>query len=66
VFVEVEDTGAGVPERLKIFEVFTSTKPGATGLGLTVVQQIVVGHQGSITYTSQPGKGTTFRLTLPL
>ncbi|HEU4345611.1 MAG TPA: ATP-binding protein [Candidatus Binatia bacterium] len=66
VFIEVADTGSGVPERLKIFEVFTSTKPGATGLGLPVVQQIVVGHQGSITYTSQPGKGTTFRLSLPL
>lgn len=66
VFIEVADTGVGVPERLKIFEVFTSTKPGATGLGLPVVQQIVIGHQGSITYTSQPGKGTTFRLRLPL
>jgi signal transduction histidine kinase len=63
--VEVCDTGAGLPERMNIFEIFTTTKRGGTGLGLPIVQQIVSGHQGSVTYASEPGKGTIFRLTLP-
>jgi PAS domain S-box-containing protein len=66
VYLEVEDTGVGIPERMNIFEVFTSTKPGAAGLGLPVVQQIVSGHRGTIIGWNQPGKGTLFRVSFPL
>ncbi|MGH7834557.1 MAG: ATP-binding protein [Candidatus Binatia bacterium] len=65
VSVEIEDTGAGIPKGIDIFELFTTTKSHGTGLGLAIVRQIIGAHGGTITYTSQPGKGTTFRLTLP-
>jgi PAS domain S-box-containing protein len=66
VSLEIEDTGAGIPKGIDIFELFTTTKSHGTGLGLAIVRQIIGAHGGTITYTSQPGKGTTFRLTLPL
>jgi PAS domain S-box-containing protein len=65
VCLEVTDTGEGVPENVKIFDLFETTKPGGTGLGLVIVQQIISAHGGSISYTSEPNRGTTFRLTLP-
>jgi signal transduction histidine kinase len=64
VALEVSDTGVGIPEGLNIFEPFTTTKEAGTGLGLAIVQQIVAAHQGTISYTSTPGEGTTFTLTL--
>ena len=66
VCLEVNDTGPGVPETMKVFEIFTTTKRGGTGLGLPIVQQIVAGHRGSVTFASQSGKGTMFRITLPI
>ena len=66
VCLEVHDTGPGVPERMNVFEIFTTTKRGGTGLGLPIVQQIVAGHGGSVTFDSQSGKGTIFRITLPI
>jgi PAS domain S-box-containing protein len=62
--VDVTDTGEGIPEGLQIFDLFTSTKAGGTGLGLVIVQQTILAHGGSVTFSSQPGKGTTFRLRL--
>jgi signal transduction histidine kinase len=66
VILEIADTGVGVPPEVDIFEPFTSTKNSRSGLGLMVVRQVVAAHGGNITYTSEPGNGTTFRLTLPL
>ncbi|MGH7824466.1 MAG: sensor histidine kinase [Candidatus Binatia bacterium] len=66
VCVEVQDSGMGIPEGVDIFEPFATTKSGGTGLGMAVVRQVVSAHGGAVTYTSQPGKGTTFRLTLPI
>jgi signal transduction histidine kinase len=66
VRLEVADTGVGIPAGVNIFEPFTTTKSEGTGLGLTIAQQIVAAHGGTITYTSEPGKGTTFTLVLPL
>ena len=66
ICVEVQDTGAGLPEGMNVFEVFTTSKRGGTGLGLPIVQQIVAGHGGGITFSSERGKGTLFRLTLPI
>ncbi len=65
VTLEVMDTGAGIPDGLDIFELFTTTKPSGMGLGLAVVRQIVLAHGGTITYTTEPGRGTVFRLSLP-
>jgi len=51
---------------VNIFEPFTTTKPQGTGLGLTIVRQIVAAHRGTLTYHSVPGQGTTFTLVLPV
>ncbi len=69
--VEVEDTGTGIPEaaRSRIFEPFFTTKEigKGTGQGLAIVHTVIVkNHQGSIDFTTEPGRGTTFRLRLPL
>ena len=66
VIFEVTDTGPGIPEGIDVFALFTTTKSqGGSGLGMYIVQQIVLGHLGTITYSSEQGKGTTFRVTLP-
>jgi PAS domain S-box-containing protein len=65
VYLDVKDTGDGVPENVKIFDLFQTTKSDGTGLGLVIVQQIISVHGGSISYTSKPHQGTTFHLTLP-
>ncbi len=68
--VSVADTGCGIPpEHLpRIFEPFFSTKPvgKGTGLGLYLVHRIVEVLGGAISVTSDPGKGTAFRIWLPL
>lgn len=66
MFLEVADTGLGVPSDVDIFEPFATTKSWGTGLGLVIVRQIVTAHGGTVTYTSERGRGTVFRLTLPL
>jgi signal transduction histidine kinase len=53
VVLEISDTGVGVPEGLNIFELFKTTKPGGTGIGLPLVQQIVLANNGTIAYKSQ-------------
>ncbi len=65
VILEIADTGPGIPLGVDVFEPFTTTKHSGSGLGLVVVRQVVAAHGGSITYSSEPGKGTTFRLALP-
>lgn len=69
VKMEVGDTGHGILEEdlPKIFHPFFSTKEAGkgTGLGLTVVHNIVQEHGGTIAVESEPGKGTTFTITLP-
>jgi signal transduction histidine kinase len=70
VEVDVEDTGAGIsPEVLsKIFDPFFTTKPvgEGTGLGLSIVHKIIKGHDGGINVRSQPNKGSTFTVSLPV
>jgi two-component system, LuxR family, sensor kinase FixL len=65
VTLEISDTGTGIPTGIDIFEPFFTTKPQGIGIGLSIVQQIVRAHGGSITYDSEHGKGTTFVIALP-
>ena len=68
VVVSVADTGGGIPQEQlnRIFEPFYTTKKKGTGLGLMIVQRIVGEHRGRIEVDSHVGKGTCFRLWLPL
>jgi signal transduction histidine kinase len=62
----VRDTGPGLPEGEDVFELFFTTKPKGTGLGLPIVQQIVLQHGGDIVAGSEAGKGATFTISLPM
>jgi signal transduction histidine kinase len=66
--ISIADTGIGIaPQHLdEIFEPFFSTHPNGTGLGLAITRQIVREHKGEIRVASQLGKGTSFRIWLPL
>ncbi len=67
VEILIADTGAGIPEdrQERVFEPLFTTKPGGVGFGLALVKTIVEQHNGRITFTSAPGKGTTFTIRLP-
>ena len=66
--IEVRDTGRGIePAELpKIFDLYYTTKPDGTGVGLAVTQQIVTGHGGTIEVDSKPGAGTVMTVRLPV
>ncbi len=70
VWIEVADDGCGIPPAnlQKIFDPFFTTKPvgKGTGLGLSLSYGIVKNHNGTLTVDSEPGRGTTFRITLPI
>ncbi len=70
VWIEISDTGSGIPENIlqNIFDPFFTTKPvgSGTGLGLSISYGIMKKHNGRIEVTSQPGEGSTFRISLPV
>jgi two-component system, NtrC family, nitrogen regulation sensor histidine kinase NtrY len=68
VCVEVADTGEGLTEeeRTRLFTPYYTTKQHGTGLGLAIVQSVISDHHGKILVESEPGRGTTFRLELPV
>lgn len=68
VSIEVYNTGPAIPPDVleKIFVPFYSTKPEGSGIGLSLSRQIISNHGGQISVTSEEGKGTTFKLMLPV
>jgi signal transduction histidine kinase len=66
--IEIRDTGRGIaPEhRQRIFQLFFTTRPGGSGIGLASTFRTVQLHNGSIEFESEVGRGTTFRISLPL
>jgi signal transduction histidine kinase len=68
VVTEIRDEGSGIPRDLqeKIFELYFTTKPGGSGIGLAQTYQIMQWHYGSVEFESKDSKGTIFRLRLPL
>jgi signal transduction histidine kinase len=66
--VTVHDNGPGIPvdAREKIFRPFFTTKKTGTGLGLALVQKIIVTHNGRVLATTSPAGGACFQVTLPL
>lgn len=67
VVLNVKDNGIGIPEKFKesVFIPFESNKNGGKGLGVPICKQIVESHGGSISFTSQEGEGTEFKITIP-
>ncbi len=65
--IAVADSGCGIePEDLpRLFDLYFTTKPGGTGVGLAVTQQIVAAHGGTIEVESQMGQGTRMTIQLP-
>jgi len=68
VITEIRDQGTGIPAALhdKIFELYFTTKKSGSGIGLAQTYQVMQWHYGSVDFESEEGKGTTFRLRLPL
>jgi signal transduction histidine kinase len=66
--IEFKDAGVGIPESIKskVFEPFMSHgKKQGVGLGLSIAEKIVKDHSGEITFESEIGEGTTFRISMP-
>jgi signal transduction histidine kinase len=65
--LSISDEGAGIPPELreKIFNLYFSTKGKGSGIGLAVTFRVVQLHNGTIDFTTEPGKGTTFRMRFP-
>src|SRR3954447_20087743 len=66
--IRVSDTGSGIPPELreKIFRLYFTTRKEGSGIGLAMTFRIVQLHDGTIDFTSEPGKGTTFFIRLPI
>ena len=66
--IDITDTGPGISDadRQQVFSLSFSTKKGGSGLGLPTAKRIVDAHNGSIDVQTTPGRGTNFRILLPL
>src|ERR1700685_2058177 len=67
VMMEVADNGPGIPEDLrdKVFQLYFTTKQRGSGIGLAMTYRAVQLHNGTIDFTSEDGRGTTFSLRFP-
>jgi signal transduction histidine kinase len=67
VELEIADQGSGIPPEIrpKLFSLYFTTKPGGTGIGLAMAYRIIQLHNGSIDFSSEVDRGTTFRVSLP-
>lgn len=68
VLTEIQDTGGGIPKDVqeKIFELYFTTKKDGSGIGLAQTYQVMQWHYGTVDFDSLEGRGTTFRLRMPL
>ena len=70
VLIAISDTGPGIPEAIRdrIFDPFFTTKEvgRGTGQGLSIARKVLLSHQGSLTFTTEVGRGTTFLVRLPI
>jgi two-component system NtrC family sensor kinase len=68
VVLDIADAGKGMPPEVqkRLFDPFFTTKEKGTGLGLPISARIVEKHGGVIEYETEPGRGTTFSIVLPL
>lgn len=68
LIIKISDSGKGIPDDNlnKIFNLYYTTKENGTGIGLSIVQQIVSQHNGTIEIKSKENKGTIFTITLPI
>jgi len=66
--IRISDTGPGIAPELrdKIFRLYFTTRKEGSGIGLAMTFRIVQLHDGTIDFTSEPGKGTTFLIRLPI
>jgi signal transduction histidine kinase len=65
--LEISDTGSGIPQELrdKVFQLYFTTKLKGSGIGLAMTYRAVQLHNGTISFKSEAGSGTTFRLEFP-
>jgi signal transduction histidine kinase len=68
ITVTIEDTGSGMNEETlsRVFDLFFTTKPEGTGLGMSIARAIIEGHGGSLSLRSAPGEGTRVTVALPV
>ncbi len=66
VHLEIRDTGVGIPKHMNPFDLFVTSKQNGWGLGLAIVRQFILAQDGTINYISEEGRGTTFRISLPI
>ena len=66
IFISIKDTGEGIADIEKIFEIYFTTKEDGIGLGLPISQKIIEEHGGKIKVNSKQGEGTEFHIYLPL
>jgi signal transduction histidine kinase len=66
VFIDIADNGSGISkqEQEKLFIPYFTTKSSGTGIGLSMVKQIIENHDGEISFVSELNKGTTFRIKM--
>jgi signal transduction histidine kinase len=68
ITVGIDDTGPGMPEEVlaRAFDLFFTTKPEGTGLGMAIARSVIELHGGELTIQSSPGHGTRVRIRLPV